>query len=166
MNKCKDISRRKDNGYINPYRKFFNAYIPNWLLRRPISEVSHGAKIVYGRLCQHAGKNGDCFPKQKTLAKECGMSARTAQKYIKELKDLELIEIWRYGKKRANRYKFLKHKWMKFDNLQTTKVGKILPHDEYLEHLRNGTLEDIKAKRSSVTQDVAEEDMSIIASKR
>lgn len=93
------------------------------------------------------------------------MSTRTAQKYIKELKDLELIEIWRYGKKRANRYKFLKHKWMKFDNVQTTKVGKMLPQNEYLEHLRDGTLEAIKAKRSSVTQDIAEEDMSDIAIK-
>ena len=108
---------KKCEKYFNPYKQFYNAWIPNWLLRRKNKEVSLGAKVVYGRLCQHAGKNGDCFPKQKTLAKECGMSVRQISRYLGELKRLELIDIWRYGKKRSNRYKFLEHPWVEYNDV-------------------------------------------------
>ena len=53
---------------INPCKKFIFAPVPNWLMRR--EGVSAGAKLLYGRLCQYAGNNGECYPSIKTLAKE------------------------------------------------------------------------------------------------
>lgn len=84
--------------------------IPNWLQRR--SEVSHGAKLAYARLAQYAGKDGNCFPKQKTLGAELGVSERTTNEYIRALVKLRLIEMERLGLGRSNRYFFLDHPWM------------------------------------------------------
>ena len=99
--------------YILPYKKFLNAYVPNWLLCRK-EKISPGAKLLYSLLCQHAGKNGQCYPKQETLAEELGCSKRTIARYIKELKKWELIKSTRLGKRCSNRYFMLEHEWMEF----------------------------------------------------
>jgi hypothetical protein len=75
---------------IIPWKKFISALIPNWLLSR--CEISQGAKLCYARLAQYAGKEGRCFPKQRTLAAELGVSERMARKYIKELTAIGLRE--------------------------------------------------------------------------
>jgi hypothetical protein len=100
-----DRSRR-----INPYRMFVGSMIPNWLQCR--GEISQGAKLAYARLAQHAGQNGECFPKQTTLAAELGVSERTANEYIRELVNARLIETERPGLGRPNRYYFLAHPWI------------------------------------------------------
>lgn len=84
--------------------------IPNWLLCR--HEVSQGGKLAYARLAQYAGKDGECFPKQETLAAELGVSGRTANDYIRELVQHKLIEKVRIGLCKANRYFFLDHPWI------------------------------------------------------
>ena len=98
--------------YINPYKKFVGSLIPNWLLQR--KEISPGAKLYYGRLCQYSGKNGRCYPKQITLARELGCSRSQVIRYINELVKHGLIEKIRVGLQRANRYKFLRHSWMQW----------------------------------------------------
>jgi len=105
-------SRNNTNSgkYINPYRLFVGSVIPNWLLQR--KEISPGAKLCYARLCQYSGKNGLCYPKQVTLAKELGCSRSQVIRYLKELVKQGLIEKVRVGLQRANRYKFLRHNWM------------------------------------------------------
>lgn len=96
---------------INPYMLFLGAFVPNWLLRRP--EVSQGAKLTYARLCQYAGKDGEAFPAQETLALEIGgISARHVRRYLKELCDMELLEAVRRGLGQSNSYYFLHHPWM------------------------------------------------------
>lgn len=100
-----------DNKYINPYRLFTGAFIPTWLLLRP--DVSMGAKVCYARLCQYAGKDGECFPKQLLLAAEIGLNnQRQVLRYLKELTQHGLIEVIRIGKMCSNRYKFLNHAWI------------------------------------------------------
>lgn len=96
--------------YINPYKLFIGSLIPNWLLQR--KEISQGAKLCYARLCQYSGKDGLCYPKQVTLAKELGCSRSQVIKYINELVKQGLIEKVRVGLQRANRYRFLRHNWM------------------------------------------------------
>lgn len=60
-------------------------------------------------MCRYAGKDGECYPKQKTLAEELGVSdPRQIRRYIKELKDFGLIVAVREGR-RNNVYKFLWH---------------------------------------------------------
>jgi hypothetical protein len=60
---------------------FIGSFIPNWILK--LDELSACDKIVYARLSQYAGKDGECFPKQETIAEECGMSISTVNTSIK-----------------------------------------------------------------------------------
>lgn len=97
--------------FINPYKLFFGAFVPNWLLER--KEVSHGAKLCYAKLCQYAGKDGICFPKQEKIANNIGLeSRRQSIRLIQELESYNLIFTIKPGKKCVNRYKFLYHPWM------------------------------------------------------
>ena len=75
---------------INPWRMFVGSMIPNWLQCR--REINQGAKLAYERLAQHAGKDGECFPKQETLAAELGVSERTANEYVRTLVSFGLIK--------------------------------------------------------------------------
>ena len=79
--------------HINPYKLFYGAFIPNWLLQR--AEVSAGGKLCYARLCQYAGSRGSCYPKHDDIAKEIGVSRFSIVRHIKELIDFNLIEIKR-----------------------------------------------------------------------
>jgi hypothetical protein len=96
---------------INPWRMFIGSMVPNWLQSR--TEVSQGAKLAYGRLAQYAGKNGACYPKQKTLAVELGVTERTANEYIRELVEFGLVDKVRPGLGRPNQYFFLDHHWFR-----------------------------------------------------
>jgi hypothetical protein len=95
---------------FNPYRRFTYAPVPNWLLER--TDVSHGPKLMYGKLVQHAGKRGVANPRRKILAKELGISIQQTDRYIAELVDLKLIRVQQLGRNRANRYFFLEHPWI------------------------------------------------------
>lgn len=83
--------------------------IPNWLLKR--KELSQGAKLLYGRLSQFAGKNGHAFPGHKRLGEELGKSDRMIRKYLTELKKHRLVEWERKDRTDVNSYHFLKHEW-------------------------------------------------------
>ena len=95
---------------IRLWRKFVCALVPNWLLRR--TEISQGAKLAYARLAQYAGKDGECFPRQRTLAAELGVCERTAHRYLHELIKFNLIESDRPGLGASNSYFFLEHPWI------------------------------------------------------
>lgn len=94
----------------NPWNEGYGAKVPNWLLRR--EEPSHGAKLVYARLVQYGGKNGVAYPYVQTLATEIGMKRRQAERYLKELRDLGLLEV-KSGKEagKRSRYFFVNHAW-------------------------------------------------------
>jgi hypothetical protein len=97
--------------YIIPYKRFIGSMVPNWLMVRP--EISQGAKLCYGRLCQFAGKDGNCYPTKMRLAKELGVSDRMVYNYIRELEKFALIEIVQNQKTReVNKYRFLNHLWI------------------------------------------------------
>jgi hypothetical protein len=55
--------------------------------------LSPGAKLVYGRLCRYAGKNGDAYPALQTLASEVGLAKTQTRKYLRELEAEKFIEI-------------------------------------------------------------------------
>jgi hypothetical protein len=105
---------------VNPWRLFVGAMVPNWLLERP--ELSLGAKLVYGRLAQYAGRRGYAYPRVTTLARAVGLKdKRQAQRYLKELREHGLLEVADYSKNgAANRYFFLNHRWMYEDEVPET----------------------------------------------
>ena len=125
--------------HINPYKLFFGAFIPNWLLQR--AEVSAGGKLCYARLCQYAGNKGYCYPKHENIAKEIGVSHRSVINYLEELISHALIEIKR--EKHNNLYHFLWHDWMdikdsrcaKFAHLKKSRYAKFAHQDMQSLHI-------------------------------
>jgi hypothetical protein len=104
----------KPTSAINPWKKFVGCMLPNWLACR--REVSLGAKLVYARLGQFAGKEGNCFPKQESLAKEVGLGVSQVRSYLAELRRHKLVTDERRGLGRGNLYWFLDHPWMHVAN--------------------------------------------------
>ena len=103
---------------FNPYKEFVGAWIPNWLLRR--DEISANAKLVYARLAQYGGKDGECFPLQETIASETGLSEYQVCRAIGQLKRVKLIDSVQRGLHKPNMYHFLIHEW----NVHERKSGK------------------------------------------
>lgn len=95
---------------INIYGLFNNSYVPMWLQRR--TEISDGAKLLYGLLARYAGKDGKCYPLQKRLCNDLNRTPRTIKKYVSSLKKFKLISTKQRGLNGSNNYKFYSHKWM------------------------------------------------------
>jgi len=94
---------------FNPFRIFNGIYIPEALVKVPVSQLSQGAKIAYGRLCRYGGRDGKTYPNREDLACEIGCSVRQLDNYIKELKDFRLIDVKRTGLGKNNEYFYLWH---------------------------------------------------------
>ena len=77
-------------GRFLPYRQFSGYVIPNCLSRYP--DLSSTAKLVWGRLAQYAGRNGNCFPAYQTLADELGCRRNTVIKAVQSLVDRGFLE--------------------------------------------------------------------------
>ena len=54
--------------------------------------LSHAAKLVYGRLKLYSGKNGLCYPKHATLAREVDLSERQLRTVLAELRSAGWID--------------------------------------------------------------------------
>jgi hypothetical protein len=70
-------------------RRHPRSFILNTVMRR--TDLSPIAKLLWGRLSQFAGRNGQCYPTQYTLALELGCVPRTILRALKELEDAGLI---------------------------------------------------------------------------
>lgn len=90
------------NGTENPKPDFIK--VPLWILGR--TDVSMGAKLTYGRLLLYAGENGECFPRQETIADALGVTRRMVRKYISELVGFKLHRI---GQARTTSEQFILH---------------------------------------------------------
>ena len=73
--------------------------IPNWLLTYRDSEgssLSPQAIKVYLALASFADNDTfEAFPSQTILAERADMSTRSVQRYLKELEDLEVIQVFK-----------------------------------------------------------------------
>jgi len=87
---------REGDVYI-PYQVFSGAesrrhprsFILNTVMRR--TDLSSTAKLLWGRLSQFAGRNGQCYPTQYRLSEELGCTLRTILRALKELEKADLI---------------------------------------------------------------------------
>ena len=93
---------QKGQIYI-PYKLFNGAVIPNCLMKN--KELSQGAKLCFARLSQYAGKDGNAYPSQKTLAQELGVCERTVRNYLKELITKKFIKS--ISRTTSNAYVFI-----------------------------------------------------------
>lgn len=76
--------------------------VPNFILTN--ENLTAPAKLAYAMLLKYAWDKDECFPGQDTLAKDMGVSLRSASSYIKELQTLELLDIKRRGLGKTNLY--------------------------------------------------------------
>jgi hypothetical protein len=115
------INRITRNLYmdINNTRKLYNpksttpaVYIPCWLIQVSSNELSHGAKILYGRLAQWSNSTGIVYRSCPQLAKELGMGISSIERRLKELKDVNLIGTYHPQAGGLNHYEFYDHPWM------------------------------------------------------
>ena len=77
--------------------------VPNFILEDP--DIGIGAKVTYAMFLKYAWDNDMVFPGQDRLAGHIGMSVSRVNDFIKELAELELLEITRRGQGKTNLYK-------------------------------------------------------------
>jgi hypothetical protein len=96
---------------------------PNSVLKHPT--LSLASKAVYGILLSYAWQDEFCFPAQESLAKDCAISVRQVQRYLKELKLVGAISWKQIGLNRPNRY-FLHPltDWVKVEPLPKSLIEK------------------------------------------
>lgn len=87
-------------------------YIPCWLSQVPNKLISHGAKLVYGRLSQWCNSTGQAYRSASQLAIELGMCVSSVEKYQKELRKCELIGTFQPQAGGVNHFEFYDHPWM------------------------------------------------------
>ena len=80
----------KPGDIFNPYKMFVGSFIPNVLLRTTL--LTAHAKLVWARLAQFNGKNGQCYPSQATIAEETGSNIRKVQRSLQLLSDKGFIK--------------------------------------------------------------------------
>ncbi len=107
-----DTQERKDNGLKSAEIIEFKRNITQFELTKTIydSEIfsnikmTASSKLFLWALCTHFNPNNDdMFPSQSTVAKKLGMSTKSAERAVKELRDLGLIS---WTTKKVNHYNF------------------------------------------------------------
>jgi hypothetical protein len=105
-------SVRKPGEPFNPYGLFHGIFIPEAICKYR----SPGAKMVYGRFCRYAGRDGAVYPSIPTLASELALGSTQARSYVQELERQRFIGVYRQvlqfgpnGVGGSNRYVFLWH---------------------------------------------------------
>lgn len=132
----------------NPWRVFVGVFIPNAIVRS--IELSSTSKLVFGRLCQYAGENGQSYPAYSTIGHEVGIARRQAIRAVKELERFGLIRA--VGRHRAdggissNIYVFLWHELLNGDR-------SIPPSDIY--DTRGSDISDTSPKCQKSHQEVS-----------
>lgn len=76
--------------------------VPNILLRKP--DLTHGAKLAYALLLSYAWGERRCFPGQEQLSVDMGVERKAVIRYLKELKDKQIIRVERRGMGKTNVY--------------------------------------------------------------
>jgi len=92
---------------FNPHRRLNGVFVPLGLLR--CREIGNGAKLLYGRLCLFAGKDGECFAERSELGKEMGLSVASIGRQLEELVDAKFIRRVRRGRGQTALCQFLWH---------------------------------------------------------
>lgn len=75
----------------NPHMMFVGSFIPNYIMIR--KDLTATDKLLFARLSQYAGKSGECYPKQETIAEELGCSQSAVKLSIKRLVEMKLIKV-------------------------------------------------------------------------
>src|SRR6266568_6892134 len=76
--------------------------VPNHVL---VSDrLSPGSKLTYAMLLKYAWQNDFCFPGQRRLAKDMGVTDRSVRTYLQELETRRFVAIQQRGLGKPNLY--------------------------------------------------------------
>ena len=75
------------------------------------TELSNTSKLVYSYLSTMADKDGVCYPSQRYIAEKLGISAKTAQRGIRQLSEAGFIQVVKQ-KASSNMGAFLSNKYV------------------------------------------------------
>jgi hypothetical protein len=110
--KVNNKNNENDLKTYNPKAHSPAVYIPCWLIQIPASQLSHQAKLLYGRLAQWSSAKGTVHRSVRQLTEELGFSSDCIERSLKELRELKLIDTYRIEAGGVNYYRFLEHGWM------------------------------------------------------
>lgn len=114
--------------------------IPNLVLRD--TDLSIGARLLYGILLSYAWQKDQCWPGQERLATDLGRSSKTVRGYLAELMDGKYLQVQRRGLGQTNIYTLLDRK-PTTDQDRTPATDKEYSVEEYsVEEDRNGLSND------------------------
>jgi hypothetical protein len=92
---------RKPGEPFNPFGLFNGNFIPEAICR--YRALSLGAKMVYGRFCRYAGRDGTVYPSIPTLAAELGIGKTQTRTYVQELEHKHFIAVDRVNREGISR---------------------------------------------------------------
>ena len=108
----KNNSSHQTKKVLNPKSNLPAVYIPCWLIQVPVKLLSHGAKLVYGRLTQWCNETGIAYRSAPQLAQELGMCESSVKKDLRELREADLIGTFHPQAGGVNHFEFYDHPWM------------------------------------------------------
>lgn len=88
---------------VRDKRKDSRYYIDNEFLNGYAKYVGWQGQVVYMALCRHS-REEKCFPSQKHLAIELGISERSVREGLRGLKDWNIVGVHRRGRTQSNEY--------------------------------------------------------------
>ncbi len=92
---------------FNPYNTSYGIFIPAGVVES--QTLTSGAKICFGVLIRHAGRDGRCYPLLNTIARQMGVSERQARRHLGILVSHKLIKR-RLRERTSSVYVFLYHR--------------------------------------------------------
>lgn len=107
MNNTSDETLLKPGEPFNPWRGSCGFYAPDVVGRQ--RDLTDGQKRLYERLVRYAGRDGECFPSQTTLAADLGKSERQTRRDLDQLETRGLIRKRHRSRGRNSSYEFLWH---------------------------------------------------------
>jgi DNA-binding transcriptional ArsR family regulator len=76
--------------------------VPNFILKS--TKLSAGDKITFAMLLSYAWQRDFCYPGQKRLAEDLGLTDRSVRTHLKSLETIGLLTIRRLGQGKNNVY--------------------------------------------------------------
>jgi len=127
---------------------------PRLVLRNP--NLSRNSKTTYSLLLDYAWQTGSCFPGQQTLANDLGVSVRTVQRDLEELKNSGLIDWKQRGKNRTNIYYILPLNSLHKDTQKKPKLHTELKEDTT--NMSDPSTTDLSPQDTTETSHIIEEE--------
>lgn len=81
----------QDDEFYNPKKFFIGTFIPSFIMRD--GELTPSSKLLFAKLCDYAGDDGEVYPSQATLSRDLGCDTKTVYRSIEILEKRGLIRV-------------------------------------------------------------------------